>query len=206
MKKIFMVNGIIIVYIMITSCIQYASAEVADEKFASDIIKFSSEKDPRKRIKLLIELAETASPYQRFIMLPKLAKTSIELENFINAEEYADELLNMANSYQNDWNYGNAIHDANIVLGMVSLHNNSIEEAKNFLIKAGKAPASPQLKTFGPNVILADALLERGEKKIVIDYFKLLKKIWTHDEGRLDSWISSIKGGGKPYFGANLFY
>jgi hypothetical protein len=53
---------------------------------------------------------------------------------------------------------------------------------------------------------LANELLEKGEKETVIEYFELCKKFWKMNDGRLDSWIASIKGGGKPYFGANLDY
>jgi len=53
---------------------------------------------------------------------------------------------------------------------------------------------------------LANDFLEAGEKEVVIEYFKDCKKFWKRNNGRLDSWIASIKGGGKPYLGANLKY
>jgi hypothetical protein len=181
-------------------------AEIPEDEFTSYITEFSREINPNTRIKLLERLLPNASKYQRFIMLSKIAKTSIEIGQYGKAKEYAKELLSLANEFQCDWNYGNAIHDGNMVLGMVSLNSNLVEEAKNFLLKAGNAPTSPQLKTFGPSMILADALLDKGETKAVIDYLELIKKIWGHDNGRLDSWIAAIKGGGRPYFGENLLY
>ena len=54
--------------------------------------------------------------------------------------------------------------------------------------------------------IVARRLLEQGEKAIVIQYLRLCKKFWQMDDGRLDSWVSSIEGGGEPYFGTNLSY
>ena len=181
-------------------------AEISQEKFTADIVKFSSESDPRKHMVFLEDLLEDASKYQRFIILPKLTKTAIEIGLFAEAENYANELLLLAEEFETDWNYGNAIHDANIILGMVSLHSNQIKDAKSYLLEAGKSPGSPQLRTLGPNMMLAEPLLEKGEKRVVIEYFELLKKVWEHDDGRLDSWIAAVKGGGKPYFEPNLLY
>jgi len=53
---------------------------------------------------------------------------------------------------------------------------------------------------------LANDLLEAGEKSTVVKYFNDCKKFWERNDGRLDSWIASIRGGGKPYFGASLKY
>lgn len=184
----------------------YLYAEISEETVADDFFEFSTEQDPIKRLGLLEGLLENASEYEQFVILPELAKTAIEINNFSKAENYANELLCLANDFQDDWNYGNAIHDANVVLGMVSLQKDLVEEAKDRLLKAGKAPSSPQLKSFGPNMMLAEALLDKGEKDVVIRYFELLKNVWEYHDGRLDSWIAAVRGGGKPYFGPNLYY
>jgi len=181
-------------------------AELTEEQFAEKIKTMISEVDPYKREKLLNNIIEVSNDYQRYVILPKAAKTSIETGHYMKAENYANELLHLASSYKDDWNLGNAIHDANMILGMVALKKNLIETAKTYLLKAGGAPISPQLKTFGPNMMLAKALLERGEKETVIEYMTLMKAVWKYDDGRLESWISAIKGGGKPYFGDNLMY
>jgi len=73
-------------------------------------------------------------------------------------------------------------------------------------MKAGKTPGSPQINSFGSNMSLANDLLEMGEKETVIQYFEYCKKFWKSEDGRLDSWISAIRGGGKPYFGSNLHF
>jgi hypothetical protein len=48
--------------------------------------------------------------------------------------------------------------------------NGDIEEAKKQLLLAGKTPSSPQLNSFGPNMILAKELLDKGEKDTVLHY------------------------------------
>lgn len=196
----------VIVFLLFISLVQFVNAEIPKDQFVSDIIEISSELDPMERMEKLEGLLKEASPYQRWVILPKLSKTAVEAADFSKAQDYANQLLNLADTYKHDWNYGNAIHDANIVMGMVCLSNDSIEEAKKYLLNAGHAPISPQIRTFGPSMILADALIDRGESNVVIEYLELIKKIWLDNDGRLDSWISAIKGGGKPYFGENLRY
>jgi len=93
----------------------------------------------------------------------------------------ADEYLTLADNFKDDWNYGNAIHRANEALGIVALRENDLEKAGQYLIKAGKTPGSPQLDTFGPKLELADALLKKGEKKVVVEYLRLVSRFWKLD-------------------------
>ena len=177
---------------------------LSDEELIHEVIEAAKESDLHKRLERLNNLEKNANSYQSFVILPFLIKTEIKVNNIKEAEKHANELLKLSEEYKDDWNYGNAIHDANIVLGLVALREKNVQKAKEYLLRAGKAPSSPQMNNFGPNMMLADALLDIGEKKVVIKYLELVKKIWKNNNGRIDSWIASIKGGGKPYFGANL--
>ena len=51
------------------------------------------------------------------------AKESFEVGNIEDARKYAKELLTLAQKFQNDWNYGNAIQDGNLVLGRIALRD-----------------------------------------------------------------------------------
>jgi hypothetical protein len=104
----------------------------------------------------------------------------------------------LANVYKCNWNYGNAIHDSYRILGLISLRNGNIEEAADFLSKAGKSTGSPQLDTFGPELDLADKLLAAGKDKEVISYLSDIKKFWEMDNGRIDRWIAEIERGNEP--------
>ena len=53
---------------------------------------------------------------------------------------------------------------------------------------------------------LAKDLLEKGERDTVLEYFKLCRKFWEMERGRLDQWTQEIKSGKIPDFGANLVY
>lgn len=129
-------------------------------------------------------------------------------ENKKEAEEFALSNLKTAEKYKKDWNYGNAIHQANTLLGRIKLFEGNIEEAKKYLELAGKTPGSPQLDTFGPNMALAKDLLEKGEKEAVLKYFDACAKFWGSEFSKpeIDSWKKSISENKIPDFGSHLIY
>jgi hypothetical protein len=122
------------------------------------------------------------------------------------AHPAAEALLNQAESLKDDWNYGNAVHVANLVLGQIALNSGDIDEAKRLLLEAGKTPGSPQLNTFGPNMVLAKNLLEKQEREAVLKYFELCAKFWKDRDGKLNQWKTAIENGQTPDFGKNLLY
>ncbi|MGB9283993.1 MAG: hypothetical protein WCB59_08250, partial [Candidatus Sulfotelmatobacter sp.] len=62
------------------------------------------------------------------------------------------------------------------------------------------------LDTFGPNMMLAKELLEKGERKSVLEYFDLCGKFWGDDDKKLVQWRSAVISGSDPGFAANLRY
>jgi hypothetical protein len=93
-----------------------------------------------------------------------------------------------------------------MVRGLVALRSGNVEQAAKDLIEAGKTTGSPQLDSFGPNMILASELLDKGQRDAVLEYLSLCKNFWKLGGARLDGWIDVIKSGGKPDFGANLLF
>ena len=128
--------------------------------------------------------------------------------NFEAIRNLAQEYLTQAEDYKSDWNYGNAIHHSNLILGKVALREKKIEEAKIYLLKAGRTSGSSQLKSFGPNMSLAKELLEIGENEIVLEYLDLCKIFWRKifSWWKIRKWKRVIRKGGIPDFGANLVY
>lgn len=141
-----------------------------------------------------------------YFFLPYASKIALQLHALDRAESYATELFTAAEQKARDWNYGNAIHESHIVLGRVALARGDIDRSKSHLIEAGKTPGSPQLDTFGPNMSLAKALLQKGETDVVLNYLDLCSVFWEMDRGKLDKWKSRIKNGEVPDFGGNLLY
>jgi len=156
------------------------------------------------RAKAVLEKAK--SEQERFYALGSAAKEAFNNGNYADAKKFAGELAALAPQYPKDWNYGNAIHDSNVVLGRLALREGDVAAAKARLIAAAQSKGSPQMNSFGPNVSLAKDLLEKGEKEAVIDYLNACKKFWKMDYGKLDDWIALVKAGRVPDFGANLVY
>ncbi len=135
---------------------------------------------------------------EHFTILADLAQAHWDTGQAEQAETEARQLLDLASGFKSNWNYGNAIHNGNSILGQVALQKGDVQKAKNCLLEAGRTPGSPQLNSFGPKMVLAQALLERGERDTVSEYLTLCKAFWKLDQGRLDSWSNTIRNGGTP--------
>ncbi|WP_116124681.1 hypothetical protein [Lewinella sp. IMCC34183] len=118
----------------------------------------------------------------------------------------AEEYLAAAAQHTNCKNYGNAIHQANIVLGLLEVERGCLDRAERHLTDAARTPGSPQLTAFGPNMLLARKLLEAGRREPVLDYLKRCRKIWKLHFGRLWLWAFDVRLGRTPNFGANLHH
>lgn len=162
---------------------------------------------PQQRLQRAMQkLSAATTPEERFYALNDAAKESFVVGEIDDAQKYAQELTALMPRFQGNWNYGNAVQDANLVLGRIAVHEGRIDDAKQYLLEAGKSPGSPQLDTFGPNMGLAKDLLEKGEREVVVEYFELCRKFWEMDDGRLDQWTKEVNDGKVPNFGANLVY
>ena len=145
-----------------------------------------------------LELSSTAE--DRFYMLTDMPELALSAGRPDEAAAHANALLEMAGKFRRDWNYGNAIHDANLALGHVALAKGDVQAAKDHLLAAGRTPGSPQLGSFGPDMSLAKALLEKGERDAVIEYLKLCGKFWKMGRERLKLWTKTLQSGGTPTF------
>jgi tetratricopeptide (TPR) repeat protein len=142
----------------------------------------------------------------KFYRLDQLAMQACNADQLDKASQYGEELLAMAAKLPKDWNYGNAIHHGNIVLGRVALKRGDTAKAIDCLLNAGKTHGSPQLNSFGPNMTLARDLLAKGEKDAVLQYFDLCRKFWAMGGEQLDVWAKQVEAGKTPEFGSNLAY
>jgi len=154
--------------------------------------------------KARIEAATT--DLERFTFLPTLAKAAFELGAIDEAEAWARESLDLATTFRNNWNYGNAIHDGHSVLGRVALARGDMLAAKQELLEAGRTPGSPQLASFGPNVTLARDLLRRNEVPTVVQYLRLCQAFWEMEDGKIAQWIQLAESGQMPEFGPQVVY
>jgi hypothetical protein len=162
----------------------------------------------QKRLMAIVggDLGQATNETERFYALNRAAKNALAEGKKADARKYAEELARLAPAYTNDWNYGNAIQDANLVLGRLALDEGKIDEAKKRLLASADSNGSPQMNSFGPNVALARDLLEKGEKEVVLEYFARCTKFWKMDGDKLKEWTEAVKKGATPDFGGNLTY
>lgn len=154
----------------------------------------------------LRELRAADGARSRYYALGSAAKTAVYFGSLDEAHGYAVDLLRLATTTEKTWNFGNAIHDGHEVLGLVLLRQGRLDEAEEELLLAGDTPGSPQLDTFGPNLMLAKELLEQGRTAAVLPYFDKCRRSWKMERGRLDQWTKDAEAGRTPDFGANLLF
>jgi len=184
----------------------FAAAFVVPLLIAQSMGKSYPETPESRLEKATNTVASAPSEAEKFYALDDAAKQSFVTGKIEDAHNYATELLTLAPKYRADWNYGNAIQDGNIVLGRIALQEGKTNEAKQYLLDAGKSPGSPQMDSFGPNMSLARDLLKAGDQETPLQYFELCRKFWTMDRGQLDDWRNEVRAGKVPDFGANLVY
>lgn len=141
-----------------------------------------------------IALAEDAFTSQS--LLAKVAEAAIFAEDHARAESAAIAVLQGAPRFADTWAYGNFLHEGHIVLGQVALARGALPLASRHLRWAGATPGSPQLGSFGPDLVLASELLARGVRDEVIGYLVDCKKFWESlDVRQLDTWCTRIRAG-----------
>jgi hypothetical protein len=160
---------------------------------------------PADRLAALESAASRMDGLDRFHRLTDLAKVAFDAGYPDKAAGYAQELLRMAPQFPTNWNYGNAVYYGHFVLGRVALQAGDKAEAASQLLTAGKTRGSPQLNSFGPNLILAKQLIAEGGSQTVLEFLTDCKRFWKMDRGKLDEWISNIRAGKTPEF-SNLNY
>ncbi|HEY9774816.1 MAG TPA: hypothetical protein V6C81_13725 [Planktothrix sp.] len=122
----------------------------------------------------LLDASDSEELFYQLTDFPSMALAAGQLEKAVDG---ANRLLALAQQYQNDWNYGNAINEAHTVLGRVFLKNGDVQMAKFHLNQSSIDIATPQTTSFGPSLELAEELAKVGETACVLEYldkFELL--------------------------------
>ncbi len=92
---------------------------------------------------------------------------------------------------------------ANLFLGRIALAEGDAKAAGDYLIAAGRVAAWPSLSplwgVWRPDTQLAEELLERGERQVVLEYLELCARHWEGDQ--LREWANKIRAGGNPDLG-----
>ena len=108
--------------------------------------------------------------FERYLLLPDLSTAAYAAGDMNKALSYANELLADASIHVSHWRQGEAIYFGNIIAGRVALARGDLQSAKSHLLAAGLTTGSPRLVSFGPNMALAQELLQHGERNTVTQF------------------------------------
>jgi len=162
---------------------------------------------PRGRYEDAVKkLSSATTDNQRLSALRTAAKEAFLLGLYPEAKKYALDLEILAPKLKEseNWNYGDAVQDFNIILGRVAIAEGDLDTARGCLLGAGYSPGSPVMNSLGPDMSLARDLLAQGDRKVVLQYLDLCRNFWKTDHGLIDQWSEKIKVGGIPDFGTNI--
>ena len=154
----------------------------------------------KRMIESYLRDPKSISEKEAHLILKDLAWNEYNEGNFKQAKEYSAELLRLNKLVDESWNYGNAIHHSHTIIGLVDLESSNIGEAKKQLLLSSKTSGSPQLSSFGPALLLAQKLLEKGESNPVKKYLENCRKFWRMENGRISKWLERIDEGEMPDF------
>ena len=126
------------------------------------------------------------------------AEAALIVSDFEKAGGYAHLMLGDARPDSSD--YGDQFHIGNITLGKVALAQGDVQGAASYLLLAGSAPGSTQLKYSGPDTELAKQLLEKGEQESVLRYLDQCASFWERGQDKLREWAILVRAGQVPSF------
>lgn len=122
------------------------------------------------------------------------------------ARAIAETLL--ASNTVTNWNYGNLIYDLHSLLGRIALREGDVAAAKRHLAESGKTPGSPQLNSFGPDLVLAGELLQKGQLDVVLAHLDKVAVFWANlddsprlapeHQKKIATWKQTILAGKIP--------
>jgi hypothetical protein len=148
------------------------------------------------------------SSYRRLVFLPEMAKLALWLADLDKADRYASEVLGLLSPRQSNLveTEGKAIHDANMVLGVLAVMNGDLERAKACLLASARTEwSSFEARMMGPNLTLAYDLAKLGERQVVTQYLETCPFFRTRQHSGITSkWIAEIHDGRVPDFGPLL--
>ena len=183
-----------------------SAAEMSQELAAVRRLSALAQSWPRTPAQVLADLEHDSEgdADRHFAALEDLAGAAMAADRDEKATAAAQELLATAAKRKDEPNSGDAIHAGHSILGLLALRRGNVASARNELLAAGKTPGSRQLNSSGPKVTLAKALLERGERQVVLEYFDECRRFWAAGAQTLDRWSEAVRRGEMPAFGENL--
>lgn len=172
-------------------------------------MKAMTARDPKDRKALMQKALSFEEPMLKKsgpmdgLFVPMVCETAMGAEDYEKAESCAKRLLSDAESGAGMGLEDSELQTGHTILGRIALQRGHMEDAKRELLDSGRVKSNPPLMSFGPSMMLAKALLEKGERETVLAYLDLCAKFWEMGQDQLVAWKKTIQEGGTPDFGVN---
>lgn len=157
---------------------------------------------PRRRRKTLedleVELAAERDERFRSYLVTRILKEAMDSGDHDRMRRYARDTLELSPRFPDDWNHGNGIYSGHTALGLLALADGDREGAVRHLLAAAGTPGSPQLGSFGPDLTLAQRLLDLGQRDAVIQFLEKCQTFWKMGRGQVHYWLEALRAGGCP--------
>jgi hypothetical protein len=97
------------------------------------------------------------------------------------------------------------LHDLHTISGILALNNDDVNKAKESLLNSVHVCERNEFSCLSCslhpyNLLLAEKLIERGEREVVVQYLSRCGEVWKQGARQLSPWIKEIKSGQQPDF------
>lgn len=131
---------------------------------------------------------EVMNQIHRLWDLPQLARMAMDAGEHEWARNYAHEILNQDIESPAYSNYEDHYHLAKTILGRLALQSGDINQAKQYLQESAECGFC----AFGPDLSLANELLNQGERDAVREYLKTCLEQWPSGTEDVSQWIAEL--------------
>ncbi len=172
----------------IRSEIQQGNIEKAN-RLASDLlwglVRLNRSRSPSPSQKLLeLETKGIPNEFERPRALAQLACAAFDAGDHEKARRYAEQALDVASQTAVRRNSQWAVFKAHTVLGRIAIRGDDIAPAGLHLTESARiTPGDAVLATFGPDMDLAKALLEKGQREVVLQFLDLCSSSGRETKG-----------------------
>ncbi len=140
------------------------------------------------------------SDRDRMLLLPRLMSAAWSKGSLDDAAAKARELLGLAARNPKDPSYGDAVFEANIMLGKAALRRSDKRASARYLLAAAETPGSEQLRRSYIQMNLPRALVDWGERDAVAQFLERMAPK-TDRAKDFQDWAAQIRKGINPDMG-----
>ena len=150
--------------------------------------------DSKQKLRLLSEAMDLATGPNKASFVPDIAAAEYELGDDAAAGRDARRMLDGAPALAKPNPSLAAIltNRGNVILGRVALAHGDKAEARERLLASLRVPESTNLPFNGPDLTLAQDLVDSGEKDAVLQFLEQSRSVWKFDRGQIDHLIKVV--------------